>query len=102
MSDRKLARHVNVDGTWYGPDDTVPAGVAKRITNPNAWSDGGQTDEPVTPEPTVADPNQEPPRSGKGSGLEAWKAHAVARGFEVPDGASRDDIIAAVDAAKEE
>ena len=38
MSDpRKLARHVTVAGTTYGPGDTVPEDVAKRITNPKAW-----------------------------------------------------------------
>ena len=37
---RKLATYVRVDGTAYGPNDDVPADVAKQITNPKAWADG--------------------------------------------------------------
>lgn len=37
---RKLATYVHIDGEVYGPDDKVPADVAKRITNPKAWADG--------------------------------------------------------------
>jgi hypothetical protein len=37
---RKLATYVHVDGAVYGPDDDVPADVAKQITNPKAWADG--------------------------------------------------------------
>ncbi len=36
----RLSRRVNVGGTWYGPDDPVPADVASRITNPKAWEGG--------------------------------------------------------------
>ena len=39
----------------------------------------------------------EPPRSGRGSGVEAWRAHAKALGLHVPEGASRGEIIAMVD-----
>lgn len=39
---RKLTTHVtllddNGDRHTFGPDDTVPAEFAKRITNPDAW-----------------------------------------------------------------
>lgn len=44
----------------------------------------------------------EPPRGGPGSGADAWAAYAEIKGIKVPDDASRDDIIAAVDAANEE
>lgn len=40
----------------------------------------------------------EPPRAGRGSGLEAWTAYAETLEIEVPDGASRDDVIELVDA----
>lgn len=40
-----------------------------------------------------------PPRAGKGSGKEAWAAYAEANGVEVDADASRDDIIAACEAA---
>ncbi|TYP82073.1 hypothetical protein [Blastococcus xanthinilyticus] len=42
----------------------------------------------------------EPPRSGAGSGTEVWRAHAERLGIEVAADAGRDDIVAAVDAAK--
>lgn len=41
-----------------------------------------------------------PPRAGKGSGKEAWHSFASIAKVHVPDGASRDDIIAACERAK--
>lgn len=46
-------------------------------------------------EPT---PTERPPTSGAGSGVDAWRAYAAAVGVEVDTDASRDDIVAAVDA----
>jgi hypothetical protein len=43
-------------------------------------------------------PGGEPPRAGRGSGLEAWTDYAVGLGIDVPDDASRDDVIELVDA----
>lgn len=43
-------------------------------------------------------PPVEPPRSGKGSGVEAWRTYADALGITHPDDATRDDIVALVDA----
>lgn len=40
-----------------------------------------------------------PPRGGTGSGVADWAAYAQANGVEVAEGTSRDDIIAALDAA---
>jgi hypothetical protein len=40
-----------------------------------------------------------PPRSGKGSGIEAWRAYAHAANVAVPDEAERGDIIAACERA---
>jgi hypothetical protein len=40
MAGRKLAGYVHVGGMLYGPDDDVPADVAKKITNPKAWEGG--------------------------------------------------------------
>lgn len=86
---------------------SVPAWAADLITNPKAFDDedgdGGVAepdlsdsgaDDGVTP--SQSDP---PPRSGKGSGLDAWLAYAETLGIEVPDNASRDDVINAVDNA---
>lgn len=37
---------------------------------------------------------EEPPRSGRGSGRDAWAAYAAKQGIEVEQEDSRDDIIA--------
>src|SRR5687768_548561 len=44
----------------------------------------------------------EPPRGGAGSGVEAWREYATKTGVEFDEYASRDDIVAAVDLAREE
>ena len=44
----------------------------------------------------------EPPRGGSGSGVDAWREYATQTGVELDDDMNRDDIIAAVDLAKEE
>jgi hypothetical protein len=90
---RRLAGFVHVDGRVFGPEDEVPSDVAGRITNPKAWV-AGEVAESSEGE------SEEPPRSGKGSGLEAWKAYAEGLDIVVPDDASRDDVIALVDSAK--
>ncbi|MEU8136584.1 hypothetical protein [Streptodolium elevatio] len=103
---RRLRTHVHVhdaDGRThvFGPDDDVPDWAAERIGNPKAWADDAPADGPE-PDADDTDENSEPPRSGPGSGEASWAAYAAARGIEVPDGASRKDIIAAVDAANAE
>lgn len=40
----------------------------------------------------------EPPRSGRGSGVDAWREFATAVGLELDGDATRDEIIAAWDA----
>jgi hypothetical protein len=40
---RKLKVFVTVDGTQYGPDDTVPAEVAKKIDNPDVWDEDAKS-----------------------------------------------------------
>lgn len=42
----------------------------------------------------------EPPRGGAGSGVDAWREYGISQGVAVSDGMTRDDVIAAVDAAK--
>lgn len=39
MASKKLAAYVHVNDEVYGPDDDVPADVAKQITNPKAWGE---------------------------------------------------------------
>lgn len=87
----------------FGPHDDIPAWAVERITNPKVWADAEAED--VAPPPAPADPPvggaelSEPPRAGQGSGREAWAEYAAALGLEVADGDTRNDIIAAVDAA---
>lgn len=61
----------------------------------------GPSAAPVVPLPEVAPVNEpvgdEPPRAGRGSGLEAWVSYAESLGLEVDEDASRDDVISLVD-----
>lgn len=60
------------------------------------WDDvEGSVAEP-TPAPASSVP--EPPRVGRGSSRDMWAAYAESLGISVADDASRDDIVAAVDA----
>lgn len=76
----------------FGPGSDVPDWAAELMTNPEVWEGV-----PVTVAPSP--PGGEPPRSGRGASVKAWRRHAESLGLEVPDGASREEIIAAVDAA---
>lgn len=90
---------VQLSGT-FGPGDDLPDWAAAAITNPDVW-DG---DPPARPaEPAAADGPVEPPRSGKGSSVEAWRKYATDLGWfeSIPEGASRDDIAKAVDDERE-
>ncbi|MEW1867040.1 hypothetical protein AB0420_02380 [Streptomyces caelestis] len=105
---RRLRTYVHVDGTAYGPGDDVPAEVAERIGD-HAWETDGDQDDG---EPTVGytDPaaqqsttppngGEAPPRSGRGSGVEAWRQFAEQNDLDVPADAGREDIIAAAEDA---
>ncbi|MFC8658107.1 hypothetical protein ACFUCT_23345 [Streptomyces parvus] len=101
MSGRRLKTFVHVDGVAYGPGDQVPDKVAKRIGD-HVWETvpafvGEHGPEPVQ---VPGDEPVAPPRSGRGSGIEAWREFAEKNDLEVPAEASRDDIIAACEAAE--
>lgn len=96
----------------FGPSGEVPEWAARKITNGRAWATP-----PTFPAETVTDPGGDgsgqdadagtgeptrPPTSGKGSGIDAWRDYATARGVVVDDDADRAAIIAAVDAADAE
>lgn len=105
----------------FTPEDSVPVWAQKRITNPDAWatapSMSGSTQaaeaapEPTTgsgdsgaPDVTVVPPNDPgsaspPPKGGRGSGLGPWIAYADSIGVSVAEGATKDEVIAAVEAA---
>ncbi len=93
VTDELLRVHV------FGPDDEVPEWALKKITNPNVWAT----------QPKKAAPSEVvlevPPRHGRGSSASAWRAYAerttAAEGMhiEIPEDASRDDIIEALEGA---
>lgn len=94
---RRLIAYVHVDGVAYGPDDTVPPKVAKRIGD-HAWT--GDQDDAAAPVDTSGGDVEAPPRSGRGSGIEAWQAFAEKHGVGTDSDMTRDDIIAACEAAE--
>lgn len=125
---RHLAAWVIIDGQAFGPEHDLPADIAARITNPHAWPpdvpaladvpagsaiDGSDADMPglmasaksssiprVTNDRAAPrDAAVPPPRSGKGSGADAWKAYAHAVNVDIEANADRGEIIAACERA---
>lgn len=107
---RHLTGYVTVLGpdrrrTTFGPGDEVPAWAAEKITNPAAWTgqdNDGSTPPPSAPKTETPDPpagDEPPPMHGKGSGLAAWKAYAVAHDVPHDEDAGRDELIDACRAA---
>lgn len=78
----------------FGPDQDIPKWAAKEITNKDLIVDNDKDDEP-------ADPSVKPPTSGRGSGIDAWKAYATHIGAEFDDTVSSRDEIIALALAKE-
>lgn len=87
---RRLVSYVHVfddagEPHAFGPDDDVPQwALAKMGEHCFVQDDESDTDEDI---------EGEPPRSGKGSGAAAWAKFATANGVDVPEGASREEII---------
>ncbi|MEU0992002.1 hypothetical protein [Streptomyces sp. NPDC005953] len=75
MSERRLIAYVHVDGVAYGPDDEIPAAVAKMIGD-HAWADGSEASVDEGQGKT-SDTTSPPPRTGRGSGAEAWREFAA-------------------------
>lgn len=78
----------------YGPGDDVPDEHAAMIGD-HAWEDGDAAEDGGEGGGAPAIP----PRGGPGSGQDAWLAYAQSLGVDVADDTSRDDIVAAVEAA---
>ena len=95
----RLNCHVTSGLASYGPGDDVPAEVVAAFAGQDVWEGPPDTPDPQTvgeaPGGAVQAP-QQPPTSGKGSGLDSWRDYATSLGITVPDDATRDDIIAAV------
>jgi hypothetical protein len=91
-------------------DEAVRANLAAAGAENGMYVEGDKLVDPSVPEEPEpeAEPEAEveevtePPRSGAGSGRDAWVAYAGAQGVEVTDDMTRDDIIAAVELAEEE
>ncbi|MFJ8855243.1 hypothetical protein [Streptomyces sp. NPDC102437] len=92
---RRLIAYVHVDGVAYGPDDRIPAAALRKIGD-HAFADADDQDD--SGDGSGGDV-EAPPRSGRGSGVEAWRAFAEQHDVEVAAAASREDIIAACEAA---
>ncbi|AKY02177.1 head-tail connector protein [Streptomyces phage SF1] len=100
MTARRLIAYVHVAGAVYGPGDDVPPEAARRI-GAHAWATGddqGDGGEQQLGDQAPA-PSEAPPRSGRGSGAEAWRRFAEQHDVEVPADATREDVIAACEAA---
>ncbi|MFE9810703.1 hypothetical protein [Streptomyces sp. NPDC005548] len=96
---RQLIAYVHVDGVPYGPDDKVPAKIAERI-GAHAWTNGDEQVEVSTPTGGGDGLKSEaPPRTGRGSGIEAWLAFAEQHDVGTDSDMTRDDVIAACEAA---
>jgi hypothetical protein len=68
---------------------TLPSWAEKLVTN-DAVFEGGADE---------AAASEAPPRAGRGSGRDEWAAYASSLGVAFDDDATRDEIVAAVDAA---
>lgn len=82
------------NSAWLAPGDEVPGWA--RLDERNLQPGSSQS---PTPDPQAPDPVPAPPRAGRGSGLEAWLRFAEAHGVGVDSDMSRDDVIAACEAA---
>ncbi|MGI5144798.1 hypothetical protein ACQEVC_45525 [Plantactinospora sp. CA-294935] len=92
------------ESVTVGPNDDLSrpelSWVESAITNPDVWADAAKptpAGESVGPQAPAGD--GPPPKGGAGSGAPEWRAYAARKGVEVPDDASRDDVIAALSAA---
>lgn len=72
------------------PGDEIPAWALKDITNPYVLGD--QVVESGGDSPG-GDPAGPPPKAGKGSGEDKWRAYAEEHKIDVTDLNSRDEII---------
>ncbi len=106
---------IGADGraVHFTPGDPVPAWAEAQLTNPKLW--GGSSASPPAPAAALLPGPQDPagagegsgtakapaapPRSGPGSGTAAWAEFAAAAGVETGEKASREDLIAACEAA---
>lgn len=93
--------HSNGETHVFGPGDTPPKWAADQIKNPDAWDGGHHEDTDGGDGPDGGgEHEQPPPKGGPGSTLEAWQSYALRfEQVEIDDDMTREQIIAALDAA---
>lgn len=96
VKDPETGRHVVLN-----KGSEVPDRLVAMVSNPDVWADAKEAAEAAERAEQAAEAaeqeseeSSEPPRSGKGSGRDAWVAFAADHGVHVDDEDSRDDIIA--------
>lgn len=94
----KLVAHVHTvspagEVVVLKPDDELPEWAVSAVRNPKAWEGG------AAPELPEAQPAGVPPKTGAGSGVDAWKAYAASKGVDVAALDKREDIVAALEKA---
>lgn len=104
VQDPETGRHV-----VFHKGAEPPAKVVAMIKNPGVWADPEEAaavaeafraeGEPEEVTADEEDGSEEPPRSGRGSGRDAWAAFAADRGVHVEDEDTRDDIVQALASA---
>ncbi len=82
----------------FKPGDDVPKDWAKLIDHDAAWDDDGVEEAPQR-QAAPRDPGTPPPMSGMGSGAEVWALYAAEVDVDIPEGATRDQIVEAIKAA---
>jgi hypothetical protein len=95
-----LSSNVFADGRWYGPSYPEAGDPpADSVAAEKAFEHDGGPDpaDSSAPRRTPADPP--PPKTGHGAARSKWADYARANGVAVGDEASREDIIAACQAA---
>jgi len=106
-----IAKRITNAAAWgeskSDTDDGSPQGEEVVETPVVAAPGDGEVTTPTAPEPTPETPADKaeedeveaPPRSGKGSGITAWRAFADAKGVSYSEDAERDEIIQACEQA---
>jgi hypothetical protein len=96
---------------WFAQGSEPPAWAAKQLGDHCFEGGEGVFDEAganqpvvhadaITPEAADADESDgPPPKAGKGSGEDKWRAYAERHGVDVSEAEGRDDVIAALEDA---
>lgn len=110
----RLRTHVHVTDEHgqshvFTPHDQIPDWAATRITNPKAWAEGenphqhdGAEDASEKVPQDLGDGARPSGRPAATATKDVWCAYAAVLGIEVPAGATKADVMAAVDQAEAE